>query len=93
MALLQVLRLTLHDSERRSAATLHVVDLVGTLPAASAAAGGGGVDLERRCLAQQVLSWTRLLAEVAQLDASAGTGGLKTARESKLTQLLAPLYA
>lgn len=52
--------------------------------------GGGATDFERRSLAQQLLAFTRMLAELGQLDPAAAATArrpLLAARDSKLTQV------
>jgi hypothetical protein len=101
-----VLQLTLHNARRACTSTLHIVDLVGAASAGGSAAptggpasragacgggyGGGTTDFERRCLAQQLLAFTRMLAELGQLDPAAAATArrpLLAARDSKLTQV------
>jgi hypothetical protein len=95
-----VLQLTLRNARRACTSTLHIVDLVGVAPAGGApggmasraggsysCAGGGATDFERRCLAQQLLAFTRMLVELGQLDPAAARRPLLAARDSKLTQV------
>ena len=96
-------RLSLYDADRRSLSSLVLVDLVGTAPLGSTAAGAASADYERRCLNQHLLCFNRVVSELSQQQAVApsapngggGGGGAKllSARDSKLTQTLAPLLA
>ena len=53
---------------------LHVVDLVGTAPLASASPTAVSPrDYERRCLSQHLLCFNRVVSELAQMEA--GTDG------------------
>ncbi|KAK9814371.1 hypothetical protein WJX72_004732 [[Myrmecia] bisecta] len=97
-------RITLYDAQQQRVSTLHIVDLVGS-QSLSQSQGVVGSSLEapdtlsqrqreRRVVNQQLLGLTRIISELAQKPALTGsTSRLLSARESKLTQILAPLLA
>ena len=93
-------RLALWRAEARQAAVLHFVDLAGAQPRGARAGGAprpdplSQSDRERRLVNQQLLALSRIVTEVAARaqDAAAGAAVL-SARDSKLTQLVAPLLA
>ena len=85
-------RFSLYDENRRGLASLHLVDLVGTAPLGSGhAASAAALDYERRCLSQHLLCFNRVVSELSQQQAGASGTKVISARDSKLTQILAPL--
>ena len=65
---------------------------VGTAPLGSGhAASAAALDYERRCLSQHLLCFNRVVSELSQQQAGASGTKVISARDSKLTQILAPL--
>ena len=86
-------RFSIYDAQRRGLASLHLVDLVGTAPLGGNATAAA-LDYERRCLSQHLLCFNRVVSELSQQQQAAQAGTkLLSARDSKLTQLLAPYRA
>lgn len=94
-------RLALWRAEARQVAAMHFIDLAGAQPRGSSTRGGvprpdplSQSDRERRVVNQQLLALSRIVSEVAARaqDAASGSAVL-SARDSKLTQLVAPLLA
>jgi hypothetical protein len=86
-------RFSIYDAQRRGLASLHLVDLVGTAPLGGNATAAA-LDYERRCLSQHLLCFNRVVSELSQQQQAAQAGTkLLSARDSKLTQLLAPYPA
>lgn len=96
------IRLTLVNLLQRTTSTLHLVDLVGWQQQAKDGTGGmeqqaptsPSRDRDRRIASQQLASLTKLIADLAmRQDDTTGVAKPVAVRDSKLSQMLAPMLA